>query len=84
MAGISTLVLDNGGARETMLSSDDNIPVGYLVQSEEDLSARVSYYIEHKFFDEKMSNVNFYHTKDYYSPDRLSSDLLSVINKTHQ
>jgi hypothetical protein len=37
MAGFPTVILDRGGAREAILSDDDDYPVGYLVQSEEEL-----------------------------------------------
>jgi hypothetical protein len=84
LAGLSTVILDRGGARETMLSSDDDQPVGHLVQSEDELFATIQHYTEYKSFPEVLSNVNFSHKKDYFSPERLSSDLLSVINKTSQ
>lgn len=82
MAGISTLILDRGGARETMLSSDDDVPVSYLVQGESELLATISYYMMHKNFPKPLSNVNFYYKKDDFSLERLSSDIRSVINKT--
>lgn len=37
MAGLSTVILDRGGASEAILSDDHDEPVGYLVDSEEHL-----------------------------------------------
>jgi hypothetical protein len=82
--GISTLILDRGGARETLLSDVSGEPVARLVDSEEDLYSTLSYFIAHKKFPKDMSIVNFFHTIEYFSPVRLSSDLLSLINKTKQ
>lgn len=81
MAGLSTVILDRGGAREANLSDVSGDPVGYLVDSEDELCASLSYYIEHKMFPKQMSNVNFSHKRSYFSRDRLSSDLLSIITK---
>jgi len=82
--GISTLILDRGGARETLVSDVSGNCVGQLVDSEEELYSTVSYFITHKKFPKNMSIVNFCHTIDYFTPQRLSSDLLSVINKTRE
>lgn len=38
MAGFPTIIMDRGGAREAILSDDDDQPVGYLVHTEEELS----------------------------------------------
>ena len=83
-AGISTLILDRGGARETLLSDVSGETVGRLVDSIEDLYATASYFMKNKKFPKHLSIVNFSHTIDYFTPERLSSDLLSVINKTRQ
>ena len=80
--GISTLILDRGGARETLVSDVSGEPVGRLVDTESELCAAACYFVTHKKFPENMSIVNFSHTIDYFSPQRLSSDLLSIINKT--
>jgi glycosyltransferase involved in cell wall biosynthesis len=82
MAGISTVILDSGGARETILTNVSGEPVWYLVQSEEDLFRTISHYVQKKMFPKSLSNVNFFHNRAYYTPERLSSDLLSIIDKT--
>jgi glycosyltransferase involved in cell wall biosynthesis len=82
--GISTLILDRGGARETLVSDVSGECVGRLVDTESDLCAAARYFITHKKFPENMSIVNFSHTIDYFTPQRLSSDLLSIINKTRE
>jgi very-short-patch-repair endonuclease len=81
MAGFPTVILDSGGASEAILSDERDEPVGYLVDSEESLFASLSYFAEHKKFPENLSNVNFSHKKDYFSPSRLSSDLLSLMHR---
>jgi glycosyltransferase involved in cell wall biosynthesis len=81
MTGISTVILDRAGARETIVTDVSGEPVWYLVDSEDSLFATVSYYLEHKMFPEQLSIVNFSHQKSYYLPERLSRDLLSVISK---
>jgi glycosyltransferase involved in cell wall biosynthesis len=81
MAGFPTVILDRGGAREAILSDDDDYPVGYLVQSEEELWWTISRYVQNKILEKQMSNVNFSHKRDYFSPERLSRDLLSIITK---
>lgn len=82
MAGLSTVIMDSGGASEAILSDDDDQPVGYLVHSEEELLWTISRYVQNKIPEKQMSNVNFSHKRDYFSPTRLSSDLLSLMSKT--
>jgi len=82
VAGISTVILDSAGARETIVTNLSDEPVGYLVDSEEELFRIISRYVQEKTFPKSVSNVNFSHHKDYFTPERLSSDLLSIINKT--
>lgn len=82
--GISTLILDRGGARETLVSDVSGECVGRLVDTESELCATARYFIIHKKFPENMSIVNFSHTIDYFTLQRLSSDLLSAINKTKE
>jgi hypothetical protein len=82
VAGISTVILDSAGARETIVTNVSDEPVGYLVESEEHLFRIISHYVQEKTFPKSVSNVNFSHHRDYFTTDRLSSDLLSIINKT--
>ena len=82
MAWFSTVILDRAGARETIVTNVTGVPVWYLVESEDEIFSTICTYMNKKVFPKKMSNVNFYHHKDYFSLSRLSSDLLSVINKT--
>ncbi len=82
IAGISTVILDSAGARETIVTNLSDEPVGYLVESEEDLFRIISHYVQEKTFPKSVSNVNFSHHRDYFTTERLSSDLLSIINKT--
>jgi glycosyltransferase involved in cell wall biosynthesis len=84
MAGLSTVIMDSGGASEAILSDDHDEPVGYLVHTEEDLFRIISHYVQQKTFPKQLSNVNFSHKRDYFSPTRLSSDLLSLMSKTKQ
>ncbi len=81
-AGISTIILDSGGARETILTNLSDEPVGYLVDSEEELFRTIRDYVKIKSFPKKLSNVNFSHKREYFTPERLSSDIISVIEKT--
>jgi glycosyltransferase involved in cell wall biosynthesis len=81
MTGVSTVILDRAGARETIVTDVSGEPVWYLVDSEESLFSTVSYYLAHKMFPEQLSIVNFSHQKSYFLPERLSRDLLSVISK---
>lgn len=82
MAGFETIIMDSGGASEAILSDDDDHPVGYLVHLEEELFRTISWYVQQKTFQKQLSNVNFSHKRDYFSPTRLSSDLLSLMSKT--
>lgn len=82
MAGFETIIMDSGGASEAILSDDHDEPVGYLVHSEEELFRTISGYVQQKTFQKQLSNVNFSHKRDYFSPSRLSSDLLSLMSKT--
>lgn len=82
IAGMSTLILDRGGAGETIVSEDDDKFVGHLVDSEEDLFAQAQYYLIHKTFQKHLSIVNFSHHRDYFKPERLSHDLLILMSKT--
>lgn len=82
MAGFETIIMDSGGASEAILSDDHDEPVGYLVHSEEELFRTISWYVQQKTFQKQLSNVNFSHKRDYFSPTRLSSDLLSLMSKT--
>ncbi len=82
MVGMSTVILDRGGAGETIVSEDDDSLVGHLVDSEEDLLATVRHYIEHKKFQKHLSIVNFSHHRDYFYPTRLPHDLLVLMSKT--
>lgn len=81
MAGFPTMIMDRGGAREAILSDDDHQLVGHLVHSEEELLWTISRYVQNKILEKQMSNVNFSHKRDYFSPQRLSRDLLSIITK---
>lgn len=81
-AGISTVILDSGGARETILTNLSDKPVWYLVHSEEDLLWTIKDYVQIKSFPKKLSNVNFSHKREYFTPERLSSDISSIIEKT--
>ena len=80
-ANIPTIILDRGGARETILSNLSDELVGHLVDSEEMLFATICYFIEHKMFPENMSIVNFSHHRDYFTLQRLSDDLLILMSK---
>ncbi len=84
MAWFSTIILDRAGARETIVTNVSDEAVWYLVESEDELFSTLCTYMDKKVFPKKMSNVNFYHHKDYFSVSRLSSDLLSIINKTEE
>lgn len=81
IVGMSTLILDKGGAGETIVSEDDDSLVWHLVDSEDELCSRIQYYIDHKKFQKNMSIVNFSHHRDYFNPDRLSHDLLILMSK---
>ncbi len=76
--------MDRGGASEAILSDEYDEPVGYLVDSEEALSAIISHYVQYKTFPKPLSNVNFSHKRDYFSTTRLASDLLYLMSKTRQ
>ncbi len=81
MANILTFILDSGGARETLVSNVSGDPVGFLVDSEEDLFSNISAYVQKKALPKQVSNVNFLHTKEYFLFPRFSNDLLLFMRK---
>ncbi len=83
VAGMSTLIMDRGGAGETIVSEDDDKLVGRLVHSEEELFAQIQSYLTHKTFQKDLSIVNFSHHRDYFKRERLSHDLLILMSKNH-
>lgn len=79
IAGLPTIILDRGGARETVLLDSASQPIAQLVHTEEEITAAITYFIQQRSLHNSVSNVNFCHQREYFSPSRLDVDIRSLI-----
>lgn len=79
IAGLSTIILDRWGARETVLLDSSRHPVAQLIDSESDIATSITYFIQQRALPKRVANVNFCHQRDYFSPSRIDVDIRSLI-----
>jgi glycosyltransferase involved in cell wall biosynthesis len=80
IAGLPTIIFDKWGARETQLLDSFWQPMAQLVHTETEIIEAITYFIQQKSLHKSMSNVNFCHHTEYFSPSRLDADIRSLID----
>ncbi len=50
-----------------------------LIDSESDIAPAITYFIQQRMLHKRVSNVNFCHQREYFTPSRLDADIRSLI-----
>jgi glycosyltransferase involved in cell wall biosynthesis len=80
IAGLPVIILDKGGARETVLLDNNHEPMAQLIDSENEIIPAITYFIQQRSLQKRMSNVNFCHQREYFTVSRLDAEIRSLID----